>query len=530
MAAVAGLVVPTWFHPTYWDFGDGNYLYIARRLNEGLVLYRDILAPQPPLHLLSGAYSLLLGDWLFDSGLIGVRLHSLLIRFAQAALIYLIAVRFLRDRLAAAFAGILYLFLPIGFWWSMCYMSENLELVFLLFALYKLLELTPRACAVAGVASALACHTNMTGVPFLAVNLIFLLCRRPGLAIPYAATGLGTFFGGAFLASSLTDGFYWNNVLFNQVGTFPRTDILSASRPGYTFWHYAVDKVTSQGANVIRLEGAFLIAAAIALALRATEARSTDADPESRLHWHRTEFMAWSAIGMWLSICFTAKGGTMDYIFTLGEPAVALFAADGFTRLVRLAWPAGTFATLSFANTQVFLRLFFPVFAAVVAFTPGVVNIRQTLSETQAELPANEVRTIEAFIRTYTKPGDTILAPPFYAWISDTRVAGELAENYIWQITWMNEAFDFAQGNRTTVGPGTLKMAEVAAQLANREIPLVLLDLNQTGTVPEIRAAIEAHYIPAEPRPLRTRNTSLGLYVPRGTELRHVPLFAPAGS
>ena len=30
------LVVPMW-GVTYWDFGDGNYLYVGQRLNDGLV-------------------------------------------------------------------------------------------------------------------------------------------------------------------------------------------------------------------------------------------------------------------------------------------------------------------------------------------------------------------------------------------------------------------------------------------------------------------------------------------------------------
>ena len=52
----AALVLSHW-DEHYIDFGDGNYLYISARLADGLTLYRDIMAPQPPCHLYLGAAS-----------------------------------------------------------------------------------------------------------------------------------------------------------------------------------------------------------------------------------------------------------------------------------------------------------------------------------------------------------------------------------------------------------------------------------------------------------------------------------------
>ena len=46
----------------YVDFGDGNYLYISNRIAYGLIPYRDIMAPQPPMHLLLGAFMLGIGQ------------------------------------------------------------------------------------------------------------------------------------------------------------------------------------------------------------------------------------------------------------------------------------------------------------------------------------------------------------------------------------------------------------------------------------------------------------------------------------
>jgi len=223
---------------------------------------------------------------------------------------------------------------------------------------------------------------------------------------------------------------------------------------------------------------------------------------------------------MLLSICFTAKGGTVNYIFVLGEPGIALFAGWGVGG--GLKWLAESFhrapRMFVLADTR---RLLMPMLAALLLFfaiLPGAFNIRQTLNGEQSELREDEVLLVQAFIETYTQPGDVILAPPFYAWLTKTRVAGELAENYIWQIKWMNESFDREEGE------GVRKMREVAGMLQRREVKVVLLDLAQTGRVPEIAAAIAQEYELAEPEPISTRNTSIGLYVPKGTALTHVRL------
>src|SRR5690606_36053722 len=86
------IVIPLWGW-TYWDFGDGNYLYVGRRILDGLVPYRDILAPQPPLHLLGSAAAQAIGSALFDSALIGARAYALLLRFLASLMVYLCTYR-----------------------------------------------------------------------------------------------------------------------------------------------------------------------------------------------------------------------------------------------------------------------------------------------------------------------------------------------------------------------------------------------------------------------------------------------------
>ncbi|MCB2153720.1 glycosyltransferase family 39 protein [bacterium] len=511
------LVIPTW-GLTYWDFGDGNYLYVGQRINDGLVPYRDILAPQPPMHLLMSAISQRVGSW-FGSAMTGARVYQMLLRIAASLMVYLAALRLFRCGFRAVLAAALYLALPIGFWWSFALQSENLEVPLLLLAFWGILGLNKRDAIIAGVASALAMHTNMTAVPYFVVNAIFLGFRRRELLPWYAGIGLGIWGIGALGAALWAGEPYWTNVVFNQVGSFPREEIL-----GYPFAVYAKNKVISQSASVLHLEGFYILVAGAALAIGTRDAMARRKEDAKGDAWLRWEYAAWSAIGMCLSIGFVMKGGTMDYIFVIGEPAIAIFAADGIVRFMRWTLPKREeLKELSLRNTLPFLRLLFPVLVLVglVCLNPGVRNVRLTLNEQQAELPEPQVRMLKSLIETYTQPGDPILAPPFYAYITGRTVAAELAENYLWQIKWVNETHDGIEGE------GVLKMNELGAMLRRQEVPLVLLDMEQTGQIPVVRNAIETHYQPIEPQPFPTRNTSLGLYIPKGQPILHDPILEP---
>lgn len=514
------LVVPLWGW-TYWDFGDGNYMYIARRVREGAVLYKDILAPQPPLHTLTGVLAQSIGTALGLSELTATRAFTLLVRLLGGLMILLLGLRYFRCPLQALAASAVYLALPIGFWWSICYQSENLEIVFLVAALALIIGWKRNGAVAAGVCSALAAHCNMTALPFFLANLVFLLFRRPALGAWYAGAFLGVYTTGAVAANVWTQGYFLSNVLFNQVGTFPRTDILSSSPGGPdSFLGYVAGKVPAEAFKVLEIEGPIIVAALLGAALAVV--RSHQGVESKPTRWLQTEFLAWNLIAGLLSICFTAKGGTVNYIFVLGEPMVALFAGSAFVLLLRHFLPRtrGEWKELGLHDTRAFLRVLFPVLVIALAWTPAIRNIVFTLTEQQSELPERRVTEIRGLIQTYADPGDVILAPPFYAFLTGTIVAGELAENYIWQIKWMNERFDEATYG-TPTGEAVEKFEEIAGMLERREVKVVLLDLGQTGQVDVIRRALEQHYQRAEERPLQTRNTRLEVWIPADERVRH---------
>src|SRR5205085_2747646 len=104
---------------------------------------------------------------------------------------------------------------------------------------------------------------------------------------------------------------YFENVILNQVGSFPRKEFMPA---GETLLSYAIGKIVREGSDVLALEGSY-----IALGLAGWAAFCW------RVRGWRAEYIAWSGLFAFGSIVYVSKGGTEDYIFTLAEPQVSMF-------------------------------------------------------------------------------------------------------------------------------------------------------------------------------------------------------------
>jgi hypothetical protein len=494
----AALIVPTWGN-AYLDFGDGNYLYVARRVREGLTLYRDVLSPQPPLHTLLGAAALTAGETLLGRDLWGARLYCLTLHLATAALLTLFAGRlaepFLSPRgkqVAQFAAALLYLTIPTTFWWTRGYQTHPTLAFLMLSAALLILRDRPLALASAGLLAALGLMTSMTSAPYVLFLGGWTLLRRPRrclwFLIPCAAAAWAM---GAWAESAT--GAYLDNVIHNQAGSFPREEIT-----GEPLSVYILRKLFTQGAKIVSREWTYLVAGVAGLLWwlgRAIPARHPHAD-----------FLALFTLGWWGSVVFVSKGATADYIFTLGEPWVCLWggvaagaAAEGLSR----AWPIRPKAV---RMGLAILALLF----AMAALQAGLF-MAEVLAGRQDELDAENVERVLGVIERYTEPGDPILAPPFYAFISGRRVAGEYAEIFLWTIKYVNERRlpDYPPGE------GIAKVEELASLLRAQEIPLVMLDLAQTGRLPEIREAIDAYYCPLFGEISQTLNTPLQFYVPK---------------
>lgn len=500
----AAFVIAMWSE-AYIDFGDGNYLYIAGRMADGIAPYRDILAPQPPNLLMFGAAL----TWIARAAglatpLYLVRAVSLVMRLASAWLVASIALRAWGGARRAALAGVIYLLLPIGLWWSMGWQSEPLEILFLLIMARLALNGTARSDVMAGLSGAMAALTNVTAAPFLLALLLFMLAadwrRALRLALPAAALAAAV-----TLVMELWTGAFLDNVVLNQVGSYPSP-----------FLPYAFYKIIREGHDIIWLEGFWIFAAAGGFFLFM---RRSPLEPVTR------HALAWLFITTLFSFLYVTKGGTVDYIFCLGEPVVAILAAgalaDFMMRIRDSESPAGLRAS------RITLTIFAGLFVAALALGPAINQYKLLWTQAAFELPAlaparlvdaegrprSHVGQVKAWIERHSRPGDTILAPPFYAFLTGRKLAGEYSEIFIWTIKDRN---DRVAGN--TTGEGWTKTRELAGMISRRELPIVIIELDQTGRLPEITEALNANYqsITAEPYP--TLNTRLGVYVPKPAE------------
>lgn len=95
---------------------------------------------------------------------------------------------------------------------------------------------------------------------------------------------------------------------------------------------------------------------------------------------------------------------------------------------------------------------------------------------------AGEVWHVAALVGAHAHPGNTILAPPYYALLTDTRLPADAADTYI-----------LAQ--RVARGDAWAQrwLADVVADLRARHLPVVVTDLRLEQIAP-LMAALRAHY------------------------------------
>jgi hypothetical protein len=504
-AAHAAFVIAQWSR-AYIDFGDGNYLYIATRIAEGAIVYRDILAPQPPAHLFLGALLVKLAGWAgLESPLYLVRGFSLLLHLATFLLVADLARRAWASSAAGVVAGVIYLLLPIGLWWSMAYQSEPLEIFFLVAMMEFAIRRGRRADVLTGIFGALAALTNATAAPFLLVLIVYMLARNPKRAAWIALPAIAL--AGAVTAALeiWTGGYFLQNAVFNQVGTYPKGNFIG----------YAFRKIANEGADILLLEGPFIVLAVMGL-MRFLKETALEAEARDGLAWFGAATMA--------SFLYVTKGGTVDYIYCLAEPALAIFGAGELIALWNLNQSAAR-ESMTRAWSPLLLRLCLFAFLALVALGRPLVHYIRLWNQSAYELPdlahagvredgtpGTNVEQVVRWIERYSKPGDTILTPPFYAFLAKRKIWEDYSELFIWRIKDHNDRLE-----NNPQGEGWSKSRALADAIARRELSIVIIEMDQQGQLPEILSAIEQHYqsILPEGEFYRTLNTRLGIYIPK---------------
>ena len=511
----SGLVIGHW-NRGYLDFGDGNYMYDSWRISQGAVLYKEILAPQPPLHLLIGSVIARTAKLLnLSHPLWAFRTFSILLHLATMLLIYLIARKLFSEAAEEADPGAfdspdkpvrwwipvlasgIYMILPIGFWWTLGYQSQPLLIFFLLLTFYQILFQTRTGCLGGGFTGACAILTNMTTVPYVAFHGVWLLVRRPRLVLwyvlPVAAITAAVIFG-----MEKWTGAYLDNVVRNQVGAFPRKELLPEGQTALT---YVFDKLKKQSLETLNLEAGYIVIALLGFLLFCRRSRMA-----------LREFVAWYTVASFCALIYVAKGGTMNYVFTLSEPFVAIWGAwfigDFANRIIRHEHPPRSLVRDSSPITAVAAGL---MLLAVVAL-PGLRHSWFTLRQQTYEYSETETMRIVDRIERNSGPEDMILSPPFYAFLAKRRIAEDFSELFLWKLKYLNERVDKKPGRAVAT------INRIARLLEEKKLPFLVLDLDQTGRIPEIRAAVEKNYEPMLEQPINTLNTPLQFYRPKGSK------------
>ncbi|MDP8243752.1 MAG: glycosyltransferase family 39 protein [Candidatus Hinthialibacter antarcticus] len=403
----------------YVDFGDGNYLYISWRVMLGELLYSDLPSPQPPLLLFLG--SILMG--LGGGEDIFIRLWQVIQHALTACCVVAIGHRMFAQNLVSYLAGAIYLFLPEGVWWSAGFQSE--PLLILLQALNLLLFLTAvrekqagKALYASALVSVLCCYVNMTALPYVVLQWFFVWLHFRPMIKEYAL---------AFLAPAIlmltfmlwySNGQYIDHVFFRQVGTYP-TESMQGTLS------YFISKLVTDGGDILHWEGGWVFASMAGILLFAGD--------DSTKTFRAKPYIIWWAIFSLGSIIFVTKGGTVEYIFTLGEPAVALFASFFICTFFMATGVPAPFGTGLQPAIQLgkWVLLIFLVVPALVMKPIQLNYYTFTNSPVVFELSHDEMIAIQRLIQSKADEDDEILAPPYFAYHAKRKIVGNMSSLFI---------------------------------------------------------------------------------------------------
>ncbi len=459
----------------YLDFGDGNYLYISWRISCGDILYKNIISPQPPVMLyLWAPFHRIIKDIFVRTYFF--RIISIFIHILCALFVYLIAKRVFKNWRIAILSLFIYLFLPIGFWWFRCVESEPLEILFSLIAFYHLLYPNKKNMIIAGFFSALAFCTNMTYLPYYILLLIvgFLFKRKKFFSFFWTSI---LFIIVIYVFSFLQSGFsVFENIFLNQFNTY---------KGG--IWYF-LSKIYSFGGIIFVLEGSFIVLFFMGIFCFL----------KREITYKNTLLILYS-LQSFGSYFFVTKGGTVDYIFTIGEPFIALWSAFALFLISKTFLQYVKKYPFIF---RIILWVGFFHFLMVLFFMDIKYDI-ETLQGKNYEICEKKIKEIVGIIKHYSRMGDEILAPPYYAYLSQRKIAYNLSSSYIILMKYLS-------GDKKIKNMIENKLVSL---IKRKKIKIILLNENQYGKISVLKKSIMENY--RKIKSFTTRHESIDIYVPR---------------
>ena len=154
----------------------------------------------------------------------------------------------------------------------------------------------------------------------------------------------------------------------------------------------------------------------------------------------------------------------------------------------------------------------------VILFARPAQWIYRVVYEQRAyELNETGVKRIRQLIEEHSKPGEAILAAPYYAFIAQRRLVEEYSELFIWHIKYLLE-----QHVEHRDGPGTLKAHAIAEALRKKAVPVVVMEMDKGSLAPrqvfsikEVNEAIAQNYQPLLAQPLEGLNEMIAVMAPK---------------
>lgn len=436
LALILALYWLTTYRPrelAYLDYVDGYYLYAAHRMAQGAHLYSQVMGVQPP-----GIY--LVGEALFriHDDLSTIRLYAAVVHSITVVLVYATARRLFSASATAVLAALIYSLAPYSLIWSRTFDPNPLVTCLSLATVPALLAGTRRGALLAGALGALALATKIWYLPVCIATLIYLAQRQ---LLPHYAATLGA--GAAVIAA------------------------LGTATAGAAFWQ----GMLSQDASGLSL--AWLVAASIDVVLREWPLlvlAGVGLTALRRIPDERAALMRLYLYGAISVLAATIKIGTFAPVFQFAEPALALAAAAFVRACIVRRTADGKGSGMG---------------GIAVAGGLLLVLAGWSLSEARAATPGSDraVRQVVAAVDRASAPRASLLAPPFYLYLSGRRqVDDRHADVNLWER-------GAAHGDRAA------RAAAAAAVRAIRRgaIPLVAVD-NRVAKLPGVVDALHARY------------------------------------
>ena len=457
---------------TYLDYVDGYYLYVAQRMAQGGVLYRQLMGVQPP-----GIY--LVGDWLFrlHDSLATIRVYAAALHAATVLLIYFTAGRARLGRDAALLAALLFSLAPYSLVWSRIFDPNPLVTALALLSIFCLLGGSPRWAVAAGVVGALALATKVWYVPVLLASLWYLARVRRAELVPFAAACMATFTA-VCLAGTLSAGTdFWRGLLVQEASGLSVTWLLAA----------VIDVL---GRDWLLLGLAFLALRAARGPRHASALSRPVADAQRLL----TLYLAGSAVVLGAAL----KVGTFAPVFQFAEPALCLVAATlpfrlfgavnrqadgaviGHDRVGGRSPADHTQADMVRSGRRVGSGgMIVAGLGCLAVLSWWAAPALRGLSA-PSDVP---VHALVAQIRARSSPTSAVVAPPLYVYLAGRRAFDERSDLNLW-------ASQASAGDRASLAAA----ADLARQLARGVVPIVLADRRVERLPVPVLTALHTRY------------------------------------